>query len=151
MACQALTMQGLPRAVLPVLVLGACWARLCALVKVAPLLKAIKQLPRVVAGPVPAKWAITAGVKPRMLAGLLNPVNLTSITLCLPPWAAINALTVALQTWPPACTHRALLVVATVLGKAWGAKGAPATVPTKVVFLTAISKPLFKPTRYALV
>ena len=153
MACQALAIQGLPLAVIPVVGLGACFARLFALVKVTPLLQAIKQLPRVVVAPVPAKWACTPMVKPRMLVGLLKPLNVTNITLGLPPAAAINAANVALHTYAPGVTHKALLCGLTVLGSAWGGNGAPATVPTTVVFFTLaiIVNPLVKPSPIGLV
>ena len=47
---------------------------------------------------------------------------------------AINPAIVAGVAWPPV-THRAGLCGVQVFGRAWAAWGAPATVPTMVVFL----------------
>ena len=105
----------------------------CALVNVTPLAHAAKQLPRVVMAP----GALMLALKPRNPVGLLCPLKLTIITPLLPPALAINAARVALHTNVPGVTHKALLAVVTLLGNACGAKGAPLTVPTTVVFFVA--------------
>ena len=135
MACHALATLGrLPGfcAGLPAAA-GAYLALACALVNVTPLAHANRQLPRVVIAP----GAAMAALNPRKPTGLLWPLKLTITTPLLPPAAAINAASVALHTYAPGVTHKALLCGLTVLGSAWGGNGAPATVPVMVVFLIA--------------
>jgi hypothetical protein len=96
---------------------------------VAPLARASKQLPRVVTAPA----ALILLLRPRNPSGLVVPLKCTKHTWPGPPWAAINALIVAVQAHVPGVTQSAAWALPTVFGKAL-AVGMPATVPVMVVF-----------------